>query len=179
MTKLDQFLRRFGRARDGATAVEFALIAIPFATLLFAFIELGLVFLVQTTLDNATEDAARQIRTGEMQVAKGDATSFKTAVCDEVSWFGAGCSGNLKVDVRVFTSFTNQTPTNLVKNGSFDDSSVEFTPGCGGDIVLVRTFYQWPLLTPLLSSALVNLSGNKRLISSTVTFRNEPFTQCS
>ena len=178
MRKLDQFLRRFVRARDGATTVEYALIAVPFAALLFAMIELGLVFLVQTTLDNATEAAARQIRTGELQAAKGDAASFKAAICNEVSWFGSSCNAKLKVDVQVFSSFQNQTPTSLIKNGSFDDGSVKFTPGCGGSIVLVRTFYQWPTITPLLSTALINLADNKRLIGSTVTFRNEPFTQC-
>ena len=67
-----RFLRRFGSARRGATAVEFAFVALPFLTLLFAVLELGMVFLVSTTLQNAADAAGRQIRTGELQGSGGN-----------------------------------------------------------------------------------------------------------
>ena len=41
------FAARLRSDRSGATAVEFALVAIPFLMLIFAIIELGLVFLVE------------------------------------------------------------------------------------------------------------------------------------
>ena len=40
---------------------------------------------------------------------------------------------------------------------------------------MVRAFYEWELVTPIISAPLANLSGNRRLIVSTATFRNEPF----
>ena len=43
------------------------------------------------------------------------------------------------------------------------------------DIVVVRAFYEWELMTPILSAPLANLSGNRRLLQATVVFRNEPF----
>lgn len=75
-------LKRFARAERGATALEFAIIGTPFLILFFAVIELGLVFMVSITLQNATDAAARKIRTGQFQT--GGATSkadFKTQVC--------------------------------------------------------------------------------------------------
>src|SRR4051812_9906535 len=51
----------------GATAVEFALVALPFSLLLFMIMELALVFLVSTGIESAAERAARTIRTGEFQ----------------------------------------------------------------------------------------------------------------
>ena len=54
-------LRRFAKAQRGATAVEFAIVVVPFMILLFGTMELGMVFLVSTTLQNATDNAARQI----------------------------------------------------------------------------------------------------------------------
>ncbi len=167
---------RFARAERGATAVEFAFVALPFLGLIFAVVELGLVFLVGTTLENATETAARQIRTGELQSAGGSAATFKAAVCAQMSWLGSDCTANLSVDVRTYTTFTSVTSTSVLTNGAVDPAKQTFSTGGPEDIVLVRTFYQWTIFTPLLNAGLINLSGNKRLISSTATFRNEPYT---
>jgi Flp pilus assembly protein TadG len=50
-----------GRARgqDGAAAVEFALIVIPFVMLVFGIISFGILFAQQLALGNAARDAAR------------------------------------------------------------------------------------------------------------------------
>ena len=58
-------LRRFTRADDGAAAVEFAFVAIPFLMLVFGIIELGLLFLVSMSLENALMTVDRGIRTGD------------------------------------------------------------------------------------------------------------------
>lgn len=174
--KIRALYRRFVAARQGATAVEFALIAAPFLALMFGVLELGMVFMVSTTLDNATEAAARKIRTGEFQTAgSGTAATFKTAICDNMSWLGSSCSTNLNVDVRTFTGFANVTLSDPVTNGAFDSSKTTFVPGSGEDIVVVRAYYEWNLITPMLNAGLANLGGTKRLIYSTVTFRNEPY----
>ena len=55
-------LRRVLRNEDGATAVEFALIAAPFFFLLFAMLEVAAVFFTGTVLENAVLEAARQLR---------------------------------------------------------------------------------------------------------------------
>ena len=78
-------LRRFARADDGAAAVEFAFVAIPFLILVFAIIELGLTFLVSMTLENALNNVDRTIRTGALQASNGDIETFRTAVCGEMS----------------------------------------------------------------------------------------------
>jgi Flp pilus assembly protein TadG len=175
-TRRTGLLTRFARAERGATAVEFAFVALPFLALIFAVVELGLVFMVGTTLENATEAAARQIRTGELQTAGGSAATFKAAVCAQMSWLGSDCTANLSVDVRTYSTFSAVTSTSVLTNGAVDPAKQTFTTGGPEDIVLVRTFYQWTIFTPLLNAGLVNLSGNKRLITSTATFRNEPYT---
>jgi Flp pilus assembly protein TadG len=167
--------RRFVAARRGATAVEFALVAAPFLALMFGVLELGLVFMVSTTLDNATEAAARTIRTGQLQTAGGSANSFKTAVCNNMTWLGSSCSGKLTVDVRTFPKFADVAMSDPVTNGAIDPSKTNFTPGGSEDIVVVRAYYEWTLITPMLNAGLANLGGTKRLVYSTVTFRNEPY----
>lgn len=169
-------VRRFVRDEKAATVVEFALLAMPFFALIFGILEIGLVFLVSTTLENAINTSGRQIRTGELQNTGGTAATFKTAICANMAWLGTACSTNLNVDVRTYTSFNTVTTPNPVVNGAFQSNQMTFTPGAAGDIVVVRAYYQWTIITPLLNTALVNLGGTKRLITSTVAFRNEPYS---
>jgi hypothetical protein len=50
-----------------------------------------------------------------------------------------------------------------------------YSPGGPGDIVVVRLFYQWPLIVTGLGYNIANLSGSKRLLTATAAFRNEPY----
>lgn len=173
--RAQRLIRRFMAARQGSAAVEFAFVALPFLTLLFAVLELGMVFLVSTTLQNAADAAGRKIRTGELQASSGTAESFKAAICGEMTWLGSDCSDNLLIDVRTFTTFNNVEFNDPVTDGEVDPSKTTFQPGNAEDIVVVRVYYTWTLFTPLLNTGLKTLNGGKRLISTTVTFRNEPW----
>ena len=62
-------LRRFKTSEGGATAVEFALVAFPFISLLGITMETGLLMFTEYTLQASVQDAARLIRTGQAQNA--------------------------------------------------------------------------------------------------------------
>jgi Flp pilus assembly protein TadG len=169
--RLRHFLRH---ERDGATAIEFGIVALPFFMLLVALIEIGLVFFGNFTLENAVDRAARKIRTGEAQTAGFDAGAFKTEVCSNV-YAMLDCSGGLKVDVRTFENFGGVAlPPPLDGDGNLIDD-FEFSPGNGGDIVVVRAFYEWDLIASVPGAGLGNMAGGSRLLAATVAFRNEPF----
>lgn len=161
----------FARAERGATAVEFAMVSIPFLLLIFAIIELGLVFLVSVTLENAVINAGRKIRTGEVQTAASTAQAFKTATCAKMGWTGSACESALSLDVRTFTSFANSS---AVINVSKPRTPC-WDPGGPGSIVLIRAYYSWPLITPLLETGLQTSNG-QRLIQATTVFTNEPYS---
>jgi Flp pilus assembly protein TadG len=168
-------LRGLPGAQAGATAVEFAMIAIPFMALLFSIFELGAMFMASTAMDAAVESAARQIRTGQLQTGgSNSASGFKTLVCNNVSWISTSdCQSNLTLDVRTFASFGAISETSPVRNGAIDQSQVSFSSGSSCDIVVVRAFYPWTLLTPTLEPGLPDLNANQRLLTATVAFRNE------
>ena len=169
--RLGRLVARFGRARDGATTIEFAFVAIPFLLLIFAIIELGLVFLVSVTLENAVIDTGRTIRTGEVQTSGGTAATFKTAMCAQMSWVGASCSSALSIDVRTFTGFsTTGSALSAAK-----PATPCWDPGGPGSIVLVRAYYNWPLITPLMQTGLQS-AGGKRMIAAASSFSNEPYS---
>lgn len=170
-------LRDFARARQGATAVEFAFIAGPLLMLIFGILELALVFMMSTALESATTDVARTIRTGEMQTSgAASKENFAAAVCDRMSWLGPSCDGNLKVSVQTYTDFTSLRDSPSMGGGGFDEDRACWSPGGPTDIVLVRTYYSWQIFTPLISNALVNSDGDKRLLTAVDAFRNEPYS---
>jgi len=53
--------KNYGKNQKGSTAVEFALIAIIFITVLFAIMEAGRIFWTQNTLQYAIEVASREL----------------------------------------------------------------------------------------------------------------------
>ncbi|MBI1211719.1 MAG: pilus assembly protein [Alphaproteobacteria bacterium] len=168
------FLNRFGRANKGVAAVEFAIIAIPFILLLYAVIDTSLVYYASQTLQNGVSAAARQIKTGQAQAANMSSTQFRTLICNQISML-LKCDAHLAIDVRRFTSFSNvNLPAALDANGNLT-GNFQFNMGGAGDIIVVRAFYAWPVLTPNFGQTLVNMNGNARLLTASFAFKNEPF----
>jgi Flp pilus assembly protein TadG len=171
-----RWLRRFVRKEDGSSAVEFALISMPFMALIFAILETALVFFSGQALETAVADASRLILTGQAQTQGMSQTTFKDAVCARI--FGLfDCQSGVYVDVKKFSSFTSVTmPTPVDSQGNLQNS-FDYQPGGPGDIVVVRLFYKWPIQVSMLG--LANLSGQKRLLVATSAFRNEPYAAAS
>ncbi len=176
--KFRRLLRRLLKDVRGGEAIEMAIVGAPFIALVFALLELGLVFMVATTLENATDEASRRIRTGELQTSGGTADTMKTAICAEMAWLAGTCTSKLNLDVRTFTSFAGQTaPPDPVSGGVVTPAQFCWDPGGAGSIVLVRAYYTWPLVLPVMNAGLKTAgSGNNRLITSATSFRNEPYS---
>jgi Flp pilus assembly protein TadG len=171
--------RRLGRCDSGATAVEFSLIALPFFALLFGIIELALIFVMSTSLDNATSTVSRTVRTGTIKTSGNDsAPKFREQICNNLGWLASECSSNLAVEVKTFPTFNDVAVANPYADRVFKQN-LPYNSGCEGDIVLVRSYYKWTLFTPLLSKAVENLGSGKTLISSTTVFKNEPYGPCA
>lgn len=167
--------RRFVREAGGSVAVEFALTAIPFFVLLFAIFEAGMVFFATSTLEQALHEAARTIRTGQAQTAGRTVQQMKSEICSEVALL-SDCASKLQLDVRVFSQFSGvTTPPVTDGNGKIDTKKLAFNMGSAGDIVLIRAFYIWNIMSPF-STGLSNNGAGTRLLQSSVAFRNEPFT---
>ncbi len=175
--KFRRLLRRLLKDVRGGEAIEIAIVWAPFLALLFALLELGLVFMVSTTLENATDEAARKIRTGELQTTGGNAATMKAGICAEMAWLAGACTSKLNLDVRTFTSFANQsTPPDPVADGVVTPANFCFDPGGAGSIVLVRAYYTWRLILPVLNAGLKTVgAGDNRLIMAATSFRNEPY----
>lgn len=170
------FIRSFARARRGATAVEFALISIPLLLLMFGILELGLILLVTATLDTATDFAARNVRTGEFQEkTSGTRAEFTALVCRNMSWLKNECLGNMLVEAETFSTFATAGNAQAANPQSPNPTTNCWQVGNPEDIVLVRTYFKWPVFTPLMQPFLANDGGHGRLLGSARIFRNEPY----
>lgn len=168
-------IRRFRAERRGSAVVQFAFVAPLFFCMLFAIIEVALIFFANQYLETATQDSARLILTGQAQTANYDKTKFKNDFCSRiVAMFD--CANGIYIDVNVYQSFSGITMNNPVDaSKNFDASGLSYNPGAPGDIVVVRVFYQWPLFVTGLGFNVANLAGNKLLLTATAAFRNEPY----
>jgi Flp pilus assembly protein TadG len=177
MGRIRKSFRLWNRRRaEGHSAVEFALIAPVFFMLLMGIVETGMVFFASSTLENGMEVAARMIRTGQVQSGSMSQTAFRQVVCDNINTFMSCDSSKLHIDVRAYTNFASSSyPEPIDENGNLNSNLDNFTPGSSCQVVLVRAFYEWRLFTPGFAQYYANLGNNKRLLSASVAFRNEPY----
>lgn len=167
-------LRRFRRNRRGSAAVEFALVAPIFFGLLFAIIELALVFFASQVLETVTQDSARQIMTGQAQTAAFTQAQFKNLVCSKITVM-FDCVNGISIDVQSYSAFGSVNIADPIDASRNFVPPNNYLPGGPGDIVVVRIFYQWPLVVTGLGFNVANLSGSKRLLTATAAFQNEPY----
>ena len=174
-SRLQRKLAEWAKENRGQTAVEFALIAAPFFFIIFGLMEICLIFIMSTGLEHAVSDSSREIRTGQAQEAGFSRVEFRNSVCDKM--FGLmGCDSNLHIDVKRLSNFGSaELGSPLDADGNFDDSSFDFQPGGSNDIIAVRVFYEWSLVTPIMSAPLANMANGKHMIQASTVFRNEPF----
>ena len=173
------FFSAFGRNSSGNSLIEFAIVAAPLLVLLFVILEVGLVYFANGALENAVAQGARMIRTGEAQSQSFDAGRFKTEVCKYLTAL-LTCN-HLTLDVRTFSSFGSTSLTNPLDASGNLKSGFSYQPGVGGQIVIVRAFYEWDLPAKLptaisgLSVGMSNMADGNLLLIATQAFRNEPF----
>jgi len=165
-------------ARSGSAAVEFALIAPVFFLFIFGIIETGLLFFAGGALQNATNDVARLVRTGQLSGTL-DVATLKSDVCGEMSGLVSAttCANNLQIDLRSYSNFSGAGYPSVVNtNGSLNNGAMAVDATADCQVVLLRTFYPWTILTPLMQPFLANMPNNQHLLSAAAAFRTEPYT---
>jgi Flp pilus assembly protein TadG len=180
-----RWLRRFRRDRDGATAVEFALISVPFLGLLFAIFETAFVFFATEAVEFAGSEASRQIMTGQTQTASitTEATFKSNVICPN--------SGR-----KLIPSFIDCTKLRVDARGAADFAAIDFSRpstykfclGAPGDITVVRLFYPLPVYFSIIArmtdgsigtiTAGTEMDSGKRvhMLIGTSVFRTEPYS---
>jgi Flp pilus assembly protein TadG len=170
--RLPQPISRFRSNENGATAVEFALVALPFFSIIFAIFQTAIIMFANQALQTTASDVSRQIMTGEIKAADG-LGAFKTKLCANID--GMFDCDKVMVQVKSFTNFSSANPSDFYDAGCFTPESEDdpgtgcWAPGGPRSVVLVRVAYEWPFG--------INFEdlNNKTLLVAISAFRNEPF----
>lgn len=173
MDRVRQILKKFHRKEDGATAVEFALIAVPFFLVFLALFEMSTMLLAQYELQQAMSSAARAIRTGQARSGLSLTDFRNNYVCPHLTF--VRCN-ELKIEAKNFSSFGSVSFTNA-DEAYLDDPSKKLPFSIGGpsEVMAIRIFYKWKFFTPLLGR-LMGRNGNTRYLAVGTVFRNEPYS---
>ncbi len=78
--------------------------------------------------------------------------------------------------MRKYSQFSSISLTVPIDSaGNLKADQMQYTPGTGGEIVVVRAYYHWPVYLNKLGNDLSDVSSGKHLLAATAAFRNEPF----
>lgn len=168
-------LRRFFKSQTGSTAVEFAIVGVPFVFALIGLCELSLMYAANSVLQESTTSAARTIRTGQAQKSGGSAEEvFRDELCRSASVF-LDCARIQYEVVGLQNGFSDagSNPATFDSNGNLQNTG--FDPPGSDQVVLIRTAYNYPLMTPLIGSVMSDGPNQTKRMVSTVILQTEPY----
>lgn len=179
-------LRRFGRDDRGATAVEFALVVIPFLMFVFGLVACALYFFVSNSIEKGMDQTSRLIRTGEAVNQNMTVDQFKQQICQ-----GAGgwinCS-KLQVWAQHWSDWSasdlaphqcvDQNNT-AIQNTADGSQPIATYTGTASDIVIVTACYEWDFASKVPFFSLANMQNGAMMMQSSTAFRTEPYPGAS
>jgi len=172
---------RFRRNREGATVIEFALLAVPFSLLVFAILESCISFAAQEVMANATDIVARQLRTGQIPADEAD-QKVKQMICNQLELIVTKNCPGLQVDLRKVETFKEATMLGFRIDGSkitltkgTGNDEFKMDPGKASDKNMMRVFYKWPVMTDFVAKSISGMDDGTALLFSSTVWQNEPF----
>lgn len=167
--------RRWFKNEDASTAVEFAIVGVPFVFCLVGLVEVSLMYAANSLLQDSTSSAARLIRTGQVQQSQGDPEEvFRDELCRVATAF-LDCDG-VQYEVVTLPGGFDDAAANAP---SFDANgnliSQGFDPGGTNDVVLVRSVYRYPLMTPFIGPLLADGPNQTKFMMTTMVLQSEPY----
>jgi Flp pilus assembly protein TadG len=170
----------FKQNQDGATAVEFALVATPFFMLIFMLIGFALYFFVTNSLDKGMDQTSRLVRVGKAQKDNMTVNDFKQAVCSAAGdWIKCN---KVEVFVQKFPDWQSVTPQSClnangaqVTNTASGSDPIANYSGESSDIVMVTTCYKWEFANQIPYVKIGNMTDGSMMMQATTAFRTEPY----
>ena len=183
LTSIMKRLAEFRQAPQGVVAIEFAVVGLPFFMLLYGIMVIGFMMFCSSSLDYATQKAARQVMVGTAQSGTLSADQFRTTVvCPLLPATIFDCS---KVVVNMTTVSVTPEPTafvNFVKSDQsgliippLDNTKTSYCTGAGGNYQVLEILYPLPLYMSLFAST-QSVAQGQFIIMSTAAFKNENFS---
>jgi Flp pilus assembly protein TadG len=173
MKMLRAFLTGWVRKKDGTTAIEFALMAIPYIILTLGIMEISIMYAAATLLEGATGSAARLIRTGQIQESGANPEeAFREALCEYATVL-IRCD-DVVIEVQPLASFDDYESMDPVYDEDGNMVSSGFNAGDADSRVMIRVAYRYTMMNAFVGTLLAGPT-NSRLFMSTIVMQNEPY----
>lgn len=181
------FCRRFPttqwvRNEDGAAAIEFALVAMPFLLFVLGLLGMGLYFLASTSLEYGVEAASRKLRTGEAETGAMTVGAFRELVCQKAgSYIDCGKVSTIVQHATTWSGISPQACTDASGNrvGSTGSSGelINKYAGSSSEVVLVTVCYEWDLAQhfSFLKLGSGGDGSGPAIIQAATAFKSEPY----
>ncbi len=171
--------KHFSKSESGSSAVEFAMVSFVFFYVLGVIFETGLMMFTEYALQASVQEAARMVRTGQVQKAGMSAAAFKAKVC-ETAGILIDCMGKASVYVNSLDTFQNLSsakPAMVSVGPAPGDTSPtsSFNAGAASQASAIIVTYDWNFVLPFMDF-FANIPGKKRRIVGFAVFRNEPYS---
>ncbi len=174
---------RWVKDERGTSAVEFAIVAMPFFLFVLGLIGVGLYFFTMSSLAYGVEAAARQIRTGEAQKSEVTVSEFKNLVCQAAGSY-INCN-KLSVLIQSGDTWSDISPqscvdskNNMVGSTGSSTDTISTYSGAASEVVLVTLCYQWDLAEtfPFLKLGKNSDGSGSAVVQASTAFRTEPYS---
>jgi Flp pilus assembly protein TadG len=167
---------RLLRNRDGAIAIEFAMLAPLFVALMFSAFEVGWLMTKSTLLDRALDITIRSIRVGSATAPTTQA-EMVTMICSYM-YVIKDCTTKMTVEMTTITSASDFPTADAacVDRAKNITPVVSFSTGSRATIMYVRACLVTDALTPYVGVALnfsLDSQGGYNMVA-TSAFMNEP-----
>ena len=176
-----KFLGKFHKFFNGTTGAmmpEFAIAALPYLLVVFGTLQVGMLYWANLELENATNDAARLVLTGQQP----DENTFKQYICSKSVMLNiSNCQSALTVDIRPLnggfsTIDTGFNPLSDDEDQSNGNNNSTYQNINGDSVAIVTVFYRW---SPIVGILRGNLTNGDYALRASVAMRTEPFTSVS
>lgn len=168
---LPRIVKRFKKDEDGVTAVEFAIIGLPFFTLIFAIIESSLFFFAGQYLESTVDDVSRLFRTGQLDSGTTE-QEFRDEFCSRiVAMFDCD---DVRLELQVALDFADLNDPDPLADDPDDDADSMDTPGAGV-IMQLSAQYRWPVFTQFSAPLLHSPTSDYALLQVVAVTRSEPY----
>jgi len=148
----------------GQALVEFALTALVLISVLFAIIDLAMMFYVNLTMQHAVREGARYIITGQTGTSSDRRSALIQKIKDtSCGLYNKNALAEKNPTVSVLTPANVSTFTNYTGNQVLDTGKPD-------QVIIVRLTYAWPTLTPMLNPFFTN---GRYTFTASATMKNE------
>jgi Flp pilus assembly pilin Flp len=196
-------LHQLSRDEDGATAVEFAIISVPFITMLLGIISVCLYFFTVLELENAVWGGSRDIRVGtygneigayakpaklptetqaayDARVLGWQQRALKTSICNRMR-DPSTCESKLKIILQSRPAITSTSGAGAIEqpncrklDGSLiDNNAIESTSATS--FVILTACFPWEFGGKLPFFKIGNMPDGSFLVQATFAFVNENY----